>query len=78
MLRLTLARIGLSIGSKASSVMLKSVTRTGAMRDLLHTNSTSGVSMGRISSAPDCESALFESRCWLDGWTSDSRRASCG
>ena len=37
--RLTLARIGLSAVSKASSVTLSSVMRTGTTRLLLHTNS---------------------------------------
>ena len=39
MLRLTFARMGFSEGSKASSVMLNSVMRTGRMRCVLHTKS---------------------------------------
>ena len=54
--RLTLARIGFSAVSKASSVMLKSVMRTGTMRFLLQTNSDSADSIGTISSVPDCAS----------------------
>ena len=61
--RLTLARIGFSAVSNASSVMPNSVTRTGRMRDLLHTNSASGVSIGTISSVPICASRSF-ARSW--------------
>ena len=48
----TLARIGLSGGSNASSVIENSVTRTGTTRLRLQMNSTSGASGGRISSVP--------------------------
>ena len=47
-----MARIGLSDGSNASSVIENSVTRTGTTRLVLQTNSTSGASGGRISSVP--------------------------
>ena len=50
--RLILARIGLSFVSNASSVIEKSVMRTGTMRELLQTNNVSGDSIGRISSIP--------------------------
>ena len=50
--RLTLARIGFSAASNASSVIENSVTRTGTTRLLLQMNSTSGASGGRISSVP--------------------------
>ena len=76
--RLIFARIGLSDGSNASSVMLNSVTRTGTMRVLLHTNSVSGGSMGTISSVPALARELLPVSCALVGYNSSSSAASCG
>ena len=50
---LTLARMGFSEVSKASSVMLMSVIRTGRTRLRLQINRASGVSIAAISSVPD-------------------------
>ena len=58
----TFARSGLSCGSKASSVTLKSVSRTGTMRAALHTKRLNGASIGMISSVPACASAKFACR----------------
>ncbi len=44
----TLAWIGLSFGSNASSVMEKLVRRTGTTRDLPHTRKVRGRSAGQI------------------------------
>ncbi len=57
--RLILARMGLSAVSKASSVMLNSVMRTGRTRVLLQTNSVSGISAAAISSTPALAWALL-------------------
>src|SRR5712691_2940001 len=65
--RLTLARIGLSATSNASSVMLSSVMRTGTTRLWLQTNRLSGASIGTISSVPDCARLLFDNSCALVG-----------
>ena len=63
-----MARIGLSAGSNASSVMLKSVIRTGTMRLLLQTKSVSGASIGAISSVPELRLAIVRSAsCALVG-----------
>jgi len=59
--KLTLARIGLSDGSKASSVTLKSVIRTGTIRLLLQIKSGSADIIGKISNMPACAIELFES-----------------
>ena len=63
--RLTLARIGLSSVSNASSVIENSVTRTGTMRLRLHTNTVSGACIGTISTAPAIDSARLLSN-WPD------------
>ena len=52
---------------KASSVMLKSVRRTGMIRFLLQIKRVSADCIGMISSVPDFESALFDWSCWLVG-----------
>ena len=56
--RLTLARIGFSAGSNASSVIESSVTRTGATRLRLQTKSASGASGGAISRVPPAACAV--------------------
>ena len=76
--RLTLARVGFSDGSKASSVIENSVTRTGTTRFALQTNSTSGASGGRISSVPEFDSEFSVCSSAVVGLTSASRTASCG
>jgi len=76
--KLTLARIGLSAGSNASSVMLKSVSRTGTIRLLLQMNSGSADIIGRISSMPACAIELFDRSWLLAGYTMVSSAASCG
>ena len=47
-----MARMGLRLTSKASSVIERSVTRTGTTRCRDQTNSVSGCSIGRISRVP--------------------------
>ena len=54
-----MARMGLRLTSKASSVIDRSVTRTGTTRWRDQTNSVSGCSIGRISSVPE------PARAWL-------------
>src|SRR3954453_19080912 len=61
--RLTLARIGFREGSNASSVIEKSVRRTGTTRLRLQTKTVSGASSGAISIVPDSESARFWRSC---------------
>src|SRR5919198_6525059 len=65
--RVTLARIGFKFGSKASSVIVNSVSRTGRMRCALQTKSVSGASSGAISSVPAPASAWFACSVALAG-----------
>ena len=74
----TLARIGLSCGSKNSSVISISVIRTGVIRCWLHANTVSEESMGRISIVPTSDSTSFAISTLLAGYTSNSSADSCG
>jgi len=76
--RLTLARMGLSATSNASSVIENSATRTGTMRLRLQMKRTSGATGGRISSVPAAACAAIASSSLLVGLTSASSTASCG
>ena len=76
--RLTLARIGLRFGSKASSVIDRSVTRTGVTRLLLHTNNVNGDTIGAISSVPLLPKRFRSLSCVLVGDTKASSTARCG
>ena len=53
--------------SKASSVMLKSVMRTGMMRVAFHTKTASGDCIGMISMRAESVSASLTIRSMLDG-----------
>src|ERR1700683_188478 len=74
----TFARMGFSCGSNASSVIERSVMRTGVMRFLFHTNTVSADSMGRISTVPSSDKISLAINTPLDGYTSSSSDESCG
>src|SRR6266567_386423 len=76
--RLTLALMGFRATSKASSVMLKSVSRTGRTLALLQTNRVSGASTGAISRVPPEARSLLAWTCALGGYTTVSKAASSG
>src|ERR1039457_3089585 len=76
--RLTLARIGFRVGTKASAVILKSVIRAGTMRLALHTNSVNGAWIGMISKVPACDKLKLFCRVVLEGYTIISRAAIWG
>ena len=63
----TLARIGLSCGSNASSVISRSVIRTGVIRLRFQANTVSAESIGRISIVPTSDSTSLAISTALDG-----------
>ena len=76
--RLTLARIGFNLGSKACSVMLKPVIRTGSTRLSPHTNSVNGAFGAATSLIPARSSASLVIIAEAFGYSSISREASVG
>src|SRR6185503_6981345 len=74
----TFARMGLSAGSNASSVTLKSVMRTGTIRCELQTNSVSADCMGTSSIVPRAARASLAISAAAEGYAIASSVASCG